>query len=198
MEGFFNEQAPAGVRIAQAVGLTTAGFIFGATTNMTFTFVPAILQAPAPLAAKQWHTMHDRIHDLMVGPLSIAASIAMGYVAYHEDTSSLAFKLNTAAAILFPAIMPITFTLIFPINNKLFEKEKSLASTSLEDKAAEAGIAKEETVHQLVDKWGTLNLVRSLITGAGFVCAVWAALDNKFENVAYSDFALKTGANRLG
>jgi hypothetical protein len=63
-----------------------------------------------------------------------------------------------------------------PYNRKLLEKADSLASTSLEDAAAEAGVAKEETVHSLVDTWATLNLVRGLFAGVAAIGAAWAAL----------------------
>jgi hypothetical protein len=48
---------------------------------MSFITVPAIMQAPAPLAAKQWHTV------LTVGggfgiPLALTSAIATAYAAY--------------------------------------------------------------------------------------------------------------------
>ena len=82
-------------------------------------------------------------------------------------------------------------------NNKLMQKVDSLASASLEDKAVEAGVAEGETTHALLDKWGTLNLARALIVGVAAVCAVWAALD-KEEYAGVRNFALQSGANRLG
>lgn len=93
--------------------------------------------------------------------------------------------------------MPFTFAFIVPTNKKLFEKVDSLAATSLEDKAVEAGVAKEETVHALLDKWATLNLARALIVGVGAALAVWAALDKR-EAGGYESFSFTTGANRLG
>jgi hypothetical protein len=75
------------------------------------------------------------------------------------DTSSTAFKLNLAATILLPCIVPFTFAFIAPVNNKLIEKMNELSSASLEDKAVEAGVAEGETTHALLDKWATLNLL---------------------------------------
>jgi len=65
-----------------------------------------------------------------------------------------------------------------PYNRKLLEKADSLASTSLEDAGAEAGVSKDETVHALLDKWATLNLVRALASGIAAISAAWAALDH--------------------
>lgn len=84
-----------------------------------------------------------------------------------------------------------------PTNEKLLEKERSLAATSLEDKAVEAGIAKSETTHALLDKWATLNLARALIVGVGAICTAWAAVDKK-EFAGFKSFAFHTGADRLG
>jgi hypothetical protein len=82
-------------------------------------------------------------------------------------------------------------------NKKLFAKEQSLATTSLEDKAAEAGVAKEETVHALIDKWAMLNLVRSMLVGAGAVLAAWAAVQKR-EVAGFTEMALQSGAGRMG
>ncbi|KAF1352986.1 hypothetical protein EJ07DRAFT_182890 [Lizonia empirigonia] len=50
-----------------------------------------------------------------------------------QDPSSLPFKLNVAAAVLFPSIIPFTLVFIVPTNNKLEAKMRDLAATSLED-----------------------------------------------------------------
>jgi hypothetical protein len=82
-----------------------------------------------------------------------------------------------AASVILPSIVPYTVLIIGPINNRLFEKEKKYESASLEDKAIEAGVAKDETVHALIDRWALLNVARSGITGVGALLLVWAALD---------------------
>jgi hypothetical protein len=92
------------------------------------------------------------------------------------DRRTLSFKLFTAATILVPSIIPFTFAVIVPTNKKLREKQRALATTAVEDKMAEAGVQKEETVHALLDKWATLNLARALLIGAGAVSAVWGTL----------------------
>lgn len=107
------------------------------------------------------------------------------------------FKLNIAAAILFPSIVPFTLAFLKPTNDKLFEKETSLAGTSLDDKAAEAGVTSGETTHALIDKWAMLNLARAAITGVGAIFAIWAALDKR-ETGGYNSVGLTSGANRMG
>jgi hypothetical protein len=114
-----------------------------------------------------------------------------------EDTKSLPFKLNLAATLLIPSIVPFTFAFMAPTNNKLIEKRDALAMVAAEDKTAEAGVAREETVHALLDKWAVLNLGRAMIVGLGSILAMWASL-SKLEVVAFSEMGLKSGANRLG
>ncbi|KAJ4329694.1 hypothetical protein N0V95_010163, partial [Ascochyta clinopodiicola] len=110
------------------------------------------MQAPAPLAAKQWFTLLN-IGGFYGKPLAIVSSLATAYVAYHQDRTSLPFKLNLAATLLFPSIIPFTIAFIVPTNNKLEARMHELESTSLEDKAVEAGVAEAETTHALIDKW---------------------------------------------
>jgi hypothetical protein len=93
-----------------------------------------------------------------------------------RSTATSAFRLYTTAAVLIPSIIPYTILFLNSYNTKLLAKADSLASTSLEDTAVEAGVAKEETVHSLVDAWATLNLGRALITATAAVAAAWAAL----------------------
>lgn len=78
--------------------------------------------------------------------------------------------------------------------SKLEDKNKSLASASLTDSSVEAGVAKKETVHQLVDRWATVNLGRSALAGLSAVLAAWAAVDRIKMVRAEMVF---TGAERL-
>ncbi|KAF1843169.1 uncharacterized protein K460DRAFT_368084 [Cucurbitaria berberidis CBS 394.84] len=130
-------------------------------------------------------------------PLAILSAVATAYVAYHQDPSSTPFKLNMAATILLPSIVPFTLVFIAPTNNKLLAKKDQLASASLDDKAIEAGVAQGETVNALLDRWAMLNLARAALVGAGALCAVLAAL-NKREVVGFNTVRLASGANRMG
>lgn len=99
------------------------------------------------------------------------------------DHSSIHFKLNLAATILILSIVPFTLAVMMPTNSKLSEKSRTLATTALGDKSAEIAVAEEETVHALLDKWATLNLVRALIVGAGAVLAAWGTVSKLQETV---------------
>ncbi|KAH7371693.1 hypothetical protein BKA66DRAFT_181583 [Pyrenochaeta sp. MPI-SDFR-AT-0127] len=193
---FFSERTPAGLVIAQTVGITASLYLLGSNAALSIIAVPAVMQAPAPLAAKQWYTVLTRGGGIG-RPLAIISAIATGYVAYHQDPSSTPFKLNIAATLLLPSIVPFTFAFIVPTNNKLIAKKDELASASLDDKAIEANVAQGETVHALIDKWALLNLGRAALIFAGSLCAVLAAL-NKREIVGFKEIGLANGANRLG
>jgi hypothetical protein len=157
--------------------------------------VPAILHAPAPLLAKQWRTAWEKAKATLPAA-TIACTGIFAFLAYREDRSTSAFKLYLTSALLLPTVIPYTRLLIGPINKKLVEKSDSLASTSITDASAEAGISKEDTVHALVDKWASLNLVRAVISGAAALTAMWATL-NPVEVVAASGVTFATGANRI-
>lgn len=75
-------------------------------------------------------------------------------------------------------------------------KRDELESASLEDKAVEANAAQGETVHELMDRWATLNMARTLLVGVGAACTVLAAA-SKREVVKFGSMAIKSGANRL-
>ncbi|KAH6633714.1 hypothetical protein C7974DRAFT_177096 [Boeremia exigua] len=196
MASLFNQKTPPGLFIAQAVGITASGYLLGSNAGLSLNAVPAVMQAPAPLAAKQWFTL--LINGGFYGrPLAIISGLASAYVAYNQDPSSLPFKLNVAAAILIPGIVPFTFAFIVPLNKKLEARMRQLESTSLEDKAVEAGVAEAETTHALIDRWGVLNLARAGLIAAGVLCTVVAALDKR-EVVGFSSVGLASGANRLG
>lgn len=113
-----------------------------------------------------------------------------------DDTGSTTFKLNLAASILLPGIIPFTIAVMKPTNDKLFERVDSLSSASLEDKTIEAKLAQSETTHALLDKWATLNLARAVLIAAGTLCGVIAAVD-KVEVVGFGSIGLASGANRL-
>lgn len=192
---FYQEKTPIGMRIAQAVGITASAYLFGQNAGISYIAVPAIMEAPAPLAVRQWEKAYN-IGKSIAPFMVLCSAIATGYTAYHQDPKSLPFKLNLAATLLIPSIVPFTFIAMIPINAKLLEKRKQLASTTLDAKDTEVGVAKEDTVHALLDEWAGLNLARALLVGVGSICTVWASL-SKLDVVAFSEVGLRTGANRL-
>lgn len=119
-----------------------------------------------------------------------------GFLAYRENTSSTAFKLYATSAALLTSIVPYTLALMGTTNQKLLEKSESLASASITDAAAEAGVAKEETVHALVDKWAMLNLGRGIMAATSAALALWASIES-VQIVELNKLVMQTGANRM-
>ncbi|KAF1935585.1 hypothetical protein EJ02DRAFT_460258 [Clathrospora elynae] len=193
---FFGQQPPTGLVIAQTVGITASMFLLGTKASLSLVAIPAAMQAPAPLAAQQWFTIFTR--GMKMGPpLAIASALATGYLAYTQDRSSISAKLNLAATLLLPSIIPFTLAFLAPTNNKLLAKKDELASASLEDKAIEANVAEGENVHALMDRWATLNLARCVLVGAGALCTILGALSKK-DIVGFREIGLASGANRMG
>lgn len=93
-----------------------------------------------------------------------------------EPRASTSFRLNVLATLLVPSIVPFTFAFIVPTNDKLIAKKDELAGASLTDKSVEANGADGESVHELIDRWAVLNLVRAGLVAAGAACAVAAVV----------------------
>jgi hypothetical protein len=168
----------------------------GANISLSFMMIPSLLEAPAPLLAKQWKKAYDK-GKALAPPISLLASGIFGYLAYRErSTSTTAFSLYTTAAVLGPSIVPYTLIVMGPTNKKLLEKADSLASSTVGDAVAEARAAKEDTVHALADKWASLNLVRAIISLTSSVLAAWATI-NPIEVVGIETISVVSGANRL-
>jgi len=170
------------------------------------------MQAPAALAVKQWHTIFTR-GGAIGRPLAIVSAIATGYLAYKrmlskhklctgellshtpiEDPKSTPFRLNVAATILLPSIVPFTLLVLGPTNNKLIAKKDEFAAAHAKGKAIKANTADGETVHELMDKWATLNMARAVLVAAGALCTVIAAV-NKREVAKLGSMSM---ASRLG
>ncbi|KAH7402260.1 hypothetical protein DE146DRAFT_460744 [Phaeosphaeria sp. MPI-PUGE-AT-0046c] len=195
MSSIMSQRTPTGLIIAQTIGITASAYACGSNMSLSFISIPAVMQAPAPLAAKQWYTVFTRGGAFGI-PCALVGAVASGYVASQQDRGSLAFKLNVAAAILLPCIGPFTIAFIKPVNDKLIERMNELSSASLEDRAVEKGLAEGETTHALLDKWATLNVVRAVFLVAGTLCATVAAVDKK-ENIVFKGVGLATGADRM-
>jgi hypothetical protein len=188
--------------------------LLGQTVGFSVFAVPSLLDSPAPLLARQWKKMYTR--GMAVAPaLAAGCSLIWGTLAVRgrtrtkvrsgagvanagtEPADSSAFALYTAAAVLIPSFVPYTMTLMSSTNRRLLGKAESMAKTEITDKAVEAGVAREETTHALVDKWATLNMGRALLVILGTLCGVVASV-NKINVVAIGGMKLAAGADRMG
>ncbi|CAN9248148.1 unnamed protein product [Alternaria alternata] len=162
MDNLLTQKTPTALAIAQAVGITGSVFLLGSNVCLSVVGIPAAMQAPAPLAVKQWHTIFTR-GGAIARPLAIVSALATGYLAYNQDPKSTPFRLNALATILLPSIVPFTLLAMAPTNDKLLGKKDELATASLSNKNVEAFAAEGETVHELMDKWASLNMARAML-----------------------------------
>nr|POF17314.1 hypothetical protein CFP56_65181 [Quercus suber] len=176
---FYTEQLSTPLRIAQVIGLTSTAF----------------LAAPAPLLARQWKTQFSQDKLLAPGIVLVSSSV-FGFLAYRSPGISLATILYTSATTVLVATTAYSLVFLEPINQKLEQKADALASTAITDTAAEAEVKKEETVHVLVDRWATVNLGRTLLSGVAAVLAMWAALDK--VDAVEAGLKVASGADRMG
>ncbi|KAF2209734.1 hypothetical protein CERZMDRAFT_107023 [Cercospora zeae-maydis SCOH1-5] len=187
---FLTDELGTGLRTAQVLGLTASAFLAGKTFSASYSTTPALLLAPAPLLAKQWQTLFTR--DKLLAPiLSLFSSGTFAYLAYRDQTWTKPAILYTTASSLLLALIPYTYLLGEPVNQKLEEKARTLKA---EEK--EVGVKNEESVHALVDKWATVNFGRAVVSFVASAAAIWAAVERPGVVPATATFA--TGANRMG
>lgn len=132
--------------------------------------------------------------DKLLAPAVVLFSGSVFSVLGYRGGNSTLGRLYIAAASLAAISVPYSLLALEPINKKLEEKAENLGKASITDAAAETGVTREETVHFLVDRWATVNLGRSLITGLAAVCATVAAVGH-YGGVG---FHMKSGAGRMG
>ncbi|KAF2757988.1 hypothetical protein EJ05DRAFT_510840 [Pseudovirgaria hyperparasitica] len=175
MSAYAARPMPSSVKVVQCIGITSAAYLLGQVVTLSTCAIPAILQAPAPLAARQWVTMFVRARALGIAVTAIPV-VAFSWLAWKDGLQPRNFKLYLTAALMHFLVFPYTMLVILPTNNKLEEKAQTMSDNEVEPSAAEAGIQKEETVHALVDKWGLVAIGRAVLAGVGTVCGLMATV----------------------
>ncbi|KAF2994356.1 hypothetical protein E8E13_000980 [Curvularia kusanoi] len=180
---FLSPRNPApSVLIAQAIGITASGYMLGQNASLSLAALPALMQAPSPLLARQWWTLLNASGNI-ARPLGLISGLALTYATYHtHPRGGLAFRLNLVATLVLQAVIPITLVWLLPLNKKIEERMGEL--NRVDPKALEVrgerevlGIQGEgESTHALVDWWGVLNLGRAVPIAVGFGCAVAGAV----------------------
>ncbi|KAL2827373.1 hypothetical protein BDW59DRAFT_57000 [Aspergillus cavernicola] len=172
-------QFPAGIRAAQAVGLTGAAWLAGNIFGYSFVSIPSLLnshreyQAPIALILKQWRDMYNAGHR-QNPPIAAISAAAFGYLAWavpHSTAGEVLAPTNAAAlystaAALTAAMVPWTFVAMMQTNRLLL------------DRAAATWVPTEkssEDVEGLLGKWSVLNMVRGVFPLVGAVVGSFAA-----------------------
>ncbi|TVY37177.1 putative mitochondrial membrane protein [Lachnellula subtilissima] len=159
---------PLPFRIAQTVGLTSTGLLAGISLSFTLVSVPRLLESPAPLLLRQWTHLYNE-GKVTVPPLTIVASTMWAYLAYGASKAGAGSMEGekywgyVAAGVLSALFVPYTVLVMKDTNAKLLGR----GNLSAEE------IVKEESVHQLVDRWGLLNLGRGTALLASVLVGAW-------------------------
>ncbi|TVY27708.1 putative mitochondrial membrane protein, partial [Lachnellula hyalina] len=165
---------PLPFRIAQTVGLTSSGLLAGISLSFTLVSVPRLLESPAPLLLQQWTHLYNE-GKVTVPPLTIVASTMWAYLAYGASKAGAGSMEGekywgyVAAGVLVritlksALFVPFTVLVMKDTNAKLLGR----GNLSAEE------IVKGESVHQLVDRWGLLNLGRGTALLASALVGTW-------------------------
>lgn len=145
----------------------------GSNLCTTIAALPAFLQSPPPLLAKQWKSLYDNGIGLIV-PCAMGAAVGFAYLAF--DASKVVgwggsqVKLYVAAATAAFGLAPYT-QIVMRSNIKRLTK---IASSGTDD-----GRVGKVEVHELVRTWGTFNLIRGFLPLSAAVIGVWAVSEGR-------------------
>lgn len=175
---------PAPIRLAQTIGITTAGILGGMNLTISLYQIPSLLLAPASLALRQF----EQIYTLgkKVGPslslVSFGSFIFLAYDSYMRfaDTTLVYSPLKdqwkgyVVAAGLVVGIMPYTVVLMVPgVNKKLLEGAERATRGKKEDGVEEMGV---EEVRKTLVKWARFNYGRAVLAVSATAVATWTAM----------------------
>ena len=190
---------PAGIRIAQTVGITSAGFVagnptcspnelhacgladallyLGGTFCISYYHIPSLLLAPNPLIVRQWRESFD-VGKIAHPAIALVSMIAYGYLAYQMKGTLDQHKaeLYGICVVSSSMIWPWTIIVMMPTIKKLFKKYDEAKAIQGTEEVKEVGLPKGETSKELIDWWSTLNVVRAgfLLFAAGL--GTWATV----------------------
>ncbi|EPS36308.1 hypothetical protein H072_10178 [Dactylellina haptotyla CBS 200.50] len=136
--------------LAVTTGLLGSAWASGAMASLTITGIPAAKAFPET-AAQTWAIIFAK-GLLTIPPTAVSAGLLYGYAAWDASGRPNGQQSYfTTAAFLSAGVVP--FTLIF------------LNDTNIKLQAVADGVSvlSEASVLALADKWGSLNLIRSLL-----------------------------------
>ena len=174
---------PLPIRLAQTLGITSSLLFGGVCAGLSFFTIPRLLESPTPLMLRQWRKMFIAGKHAAI-PGALLSSVSYFYLAYNALSSSNPFAGNgagysyLASGVLSVGIIPFTFAVLMPTNNKLEAKEEETRMLEKTDEVVEIGLAAGETAKVLVDRWGVLNLGRVGMLVTASVVGIWTSVSN--------------------
>ena len=145
------------IALLQFIATLSAGLFAGAALYINVAEHPARMSLDTRAAAKQWAPSYKRATWLQA-PLALLSLISGAAVWFLGGSAYWAI-----AAALVGAVVPVTFLIIFPTNNRLLESNRDLSSPETQ---------------QLLHRWGYLHAIRTALSIAGtaiYLCALLGA-----------------------
>lgn len=141
----------------QLIATLCTALFAGAAIYINVAEHPARMQLDTRSAVSQWAPSYKRATWLQ-GPLAVAGFLA----------SMVAWLLGAGviwliAALFIGAAVPFTFVVIMPTNHLLLAEGRDLDSAQ---------------TRQLLERWGRLHLVRSIVSTIATVIMLWGLLQN--------------------
>jgi hypothetical protein len=140
------------LRVLEFLATLFAGIFAGAALYVTVAEHPARLSCDTRTAISQWAPSYRRA-TLMQAPLAVL-SLLSGLLAWFYGAGLVWL----CAAVLIGLVVPFTFIVIMPTNQRLLEHDRDWAS---------------EQSRLLLVRWGTLHAVRTWLSLAAFVVDLW-------------------------
>ncbi|KAL2021623.1 hypothetical protein VTK56DRAFT_6976 [Thermocarpiscus australiensis] len=150
----------------QAAAVVAGSFLAGAMMGLSLIAIPVLVDInhdPAHLL-RQWARLYGYGIQLMPAG-AIGTTLLYGYSIASKARSNRPWRIYALAAAATMSIVPFTWYVMLPTNNRLFELN------------ALAGGAKDlAQVHELVAKWRWLHIIRSLFPLVGAVLGLTGTL----------------------
>jgi Anthrone oxygenase len=140
------------LRLLEFIATLCAGIFAGAALYVTLAEHPARLSCDTRSAVSQWAPSYKRA-TMMQAPLAVL-SLLSGILAWFLGAGTLWL----CAAVLIGLVVPFTFIVIMPTNQRLLENDRDVTS---------------EQTRRLLVHWGTLHAVRTWLSLAAFVLDLW-------------------------
>lgn len=129
-----------------------AGLFAGAAIYISLVEHPARLECGTEVAVTEFHPSYRRAAVMQASLAAVGFPAAV--MAWFQGRGLLVL----AGGLLLGAVIPFTLLIIFPTNKRLLDP-------GLDRRSAEAAA--------LLDRWGQLHAVRSVLSGLAFGLLVW-------------------------
>jgi hypothetical protein len=143
------------IALLQFIAVLSAALFAGAALYINVAEHPARMSLETRIAAAQWAPSYKRATWLQA-PLALVSLLSgVGVWLIGGNVEWL------AAALLVGAVVPVTFGIIMPTNQKLLTPGRDLSSVE---------------TRELLVRWGRLHAARTLLSLAGTVIYIWLLL----------------------